>query len=455
MSFLSKLFGRKDEAAQASAAPSSPPLGLTPEDPRGAAEKCLAAVAAMAEASEDPRERATLLARIADARLHGDDVAATLRALVATFNVGMQLGLVPWMVELCREFAHELPKGKPREALRPMIDALGRVLEIVDDPRMAQDLRIELGPLQALVGDHAGAVATVAGIADAYFADQARSRVVERLCENGDATGAEALAAQIQDPEAQAAARKALVHERAKRGVDAALEQYAAGIKLQPYRDDVRVDLALAKVQSGDLDGGLALARAIGKPETQAVALTQIAETLAEKGEFARAEEIVATIPEKHGRSSGWAALVSAHLQRGDASGAEALLERITEVWVGVDASVRVARSAAFAELPEDRARLLMRALTFLRGAQSANEAQAARRKAAEILANGGNAVEALRIADVGPKDERPEVLTAIGLGLALHGALDEVDRLQGSFKKADERAALLLGAAGALLRRK
>lgn len=454
MSFLSKLFGKSSDAAQSATPMVSPPLGLARDDARAAADKCLAAVSAMAESAEDPRDRAMLLARIAEARLAGDDSVATLRALLLTFNVGMQLGLVSWMVDLCREFAHELPKGPPRDAMRPMIDALARVLEVVEDPRLAQDMRIEIGPLQAMVGDYVGAAATVQGIGDAYFADQTRTRVIEKMCESGELAAAEVLAAEIEDQDARAAATKALVRARAAHKIDADLERLAAGIKVQPYRDEVRLELAVAKAHVGDVEGGLVLARAIGKAETRAAALTQMAEGLAERGELARAEEIVGSIEEPAARSAAWAALVAVDVKRGDVAAAERSLDKITETWSGVEACLRIARAKELVDRTEDVARLLMRALAFLRGVQSPNEAQAARRKTAEILANGGNLVESMRIADVGPRDERADVLGAIGSGLAIGGALAAVDELQGGLKKPEERSAVLIGAATSLLRR-
>jgi hypothetical protein len=106
------------------------------------------------------------------------------------------------------------------------------------------------------------------------------------------------------------------------------------------------------------------------------------------------------------------------------------------------------------ADRPDEVARFLLRALAFLKGAQQASEAPAARRKAAELLANGGNVEEALRLAGSGPRAERGDVLAAIALGLTHRGALDELDRLQSTCKDARERADLLLGAAEVLIAR-
>ena len=72
----------------------------------------------------------------------------------------------------------------------------------------------------------------------------------------------------------------------------------------------------------------------------------------------------------------------------------------------------------------------------------------------AELLANAGNSSEALRIAQSAPPDERDGVLLAVVTGLALHGALDEIDRLQAAWKNVDDRASLLVGAAGVLAER-
>lgn len=452
MGMFSKLFGRGADPSPA--APLAPPLGLDAGDPRAAAERCLSAVAEIAQTGEDPRQRALLLAQIAQARLHSGELDATLQALVAAFNVGLQQGLLSWMVELCREFAAELPKGAARARLRPMVDALVRVVEVIDDAELADELRGEIGPLQALVGDYAGAAATVQQIGDDWSADQARARVVERMCENGELRAVDTLTAELQDPEAQATARKAIVHARAAHKVDAALESYAAAIKLQPWRDDVRLDLAVAKAHQGDLEGGLVLARAIGRPETQATAIGQIGELLIERGEGPRAEQLVLELPERSGRGGACAALAGAYLRKGDAAAAERLLDELGDPWTTVEVALRIARSPLVREDAEHVAKLLMRSLVALRGAQSANEYQAARRKTAEILANGGNATEAMQVVEVAPPDERGELLTAVGFGLALHGALADIDRLQGGFKRSEQRAALLLGAADALLRR-
>jgi tetratricopeptide (TPR) repeat protein len=343
--------------------------------------------------------------------------------------------------------------GPERRSLRPLVDALVRVLDMVGEEH-AQELRAEIGPLQAAVGDYSGAAATVTLIEDAYFADQARARVIERMCENGETKGAEVLAGELQDPEASAAARKAIVHERAKKKVDAALETYAAGIKEQPWRDDVRLDLAVAKARDGALDAGLALANAIGKSETRALALTQIAEHLVEERKLERVEELIASIEDAHSRSSAWAAIASAHTRAGDVPAAEAALARVTDPWSALEVAIALARCEAVQKDAEQSARFLRTALELLRRAQTPSEVSAARRRMAELLANAGNSSEALRIAQSAPPDERDGVLLAVGTGLALHGALDEIDRLQAAWKNVDDRASLLVGAAGVLAER-
>jgi len=439
------IFSRRTER-QGSADEFGPPLELDPRGPRAAAERCLAEVTATADASEDPRARFELLFFTAAARCAGGDVAAALDGIRCAIRAALQADSSGSLaVEVAKMSVEHLQLDEARGGLRVIVDELALSLSGDED----SELRAELAPLAAALGNVRGAIALASAISEPYFADHARAQIVAALCDSGELDSADEILATIETPDARGLAQVALVRARAKTRVDSELEVFADTICDERWREEARFEIATAKAAHGDLDGARASAREIETDTMRGRAMAEIAFSQAELGQSDRAPNWTESIDQPYERDLVWSWLCELHADRGEVDAAEEALAHIEHPRLRESTAVGLARIGAHWARPAESERVLTRALGVI---DSLNLAGDHVMEKVELLALAGKVVDALDCIERAPSEERIDLFNCLGATLAVRGDATQVDVARMRRSDPMERALLLAGAARSLL---
>lgn len=121
-------------------------------------------------------------------------------------------------------------------------------------------------------------------------------------------------------------------------------------IEADTYRDWALRDVVKAHVRTGNFPGIRDTLRRISDPRLILVALRDVAESMARRGDVAEAAALAATIPDLPNRAKAFAAIAAVRAEKGDTKGAGASIDRVLKALEGrpaVPGGVGIATSLA------------------------------------------------------------------------------------------------------------